>query len=55
MNMYSYCLQPRSGSPVIAQDTVRDSMRSLRSQDGGGWNIPDDTEVSLVTDWTECK
>ncbi|XP_060598071.1 uncharacterized protein C8orf34 homolog isoform X2 [Ruditapes philippinarum] len=47
--------KPRSGSPVIAQDTVRDSMRSLRSQDGGGWNIPDDTEVSLVTDWSESK
>lgn len=32
---------------------VRDSVRSLRSQEGGGWNIPDDTDVSLATDWTE--
>lgn len=40
-------------SPV----TVRDSVRSLRSQDGGhgGWNIPDDTEVSVATGWTDGK
>ncbi|XP_053383356.1 uncharacterized protein C8orf34 homolog isoform X2 [Mercenaria mercenaria] len=47
--------KPRSGSPVNVRDSVRDSVRSLRSQEGGGWNIPDDTEVSLATEWSEPK
>ena len=42
------------------QDSVR-SERSAQSPVGveGGWHIPDDTEVSLATEWTEgnllCK
>lgn len=44
-------LQSRLESPV----NVRDSVRSLRSQEGGGWNIPDETEVSMATNWSERK
>lgn len=48
-----FCIKVKGMSPV----TVRDSVRSLRSQDGGpgGWNIPDDTEVSIATQWTDGK
>ena len=42
--------------PVPSQ--VRESVRSERSAQSplaveGGWHIPDDTEVSLATEWTE--
>lgn len=40
-----------SESPV----NVRDSVRSLRSEEGRGWNIPDETEVSIATEWSEPK
>ncbi|XP_052764724.1 uncharacterized protein C8orf34 homolog [Mya arenaria] len=51
----------RGSSPTTAvrdsaRDTMRDSVRSLKSQDDTkyGWNIPDGTEVSAVTDWTDA-
>ena len=46
--------------PPPAPAQVRDSVRSVRSERSaqspigveGGWHIPDDTEVSLATEWT---
>ncbi|KAL4218096.1 hypothetical protein ACF0H5_022832 [Mactra antiquata] len=41
--------QDKSGSI----NNLRESARSFRSQDGKGWNIPDDTEVSVTSRWSE--
>lgn len=42
--------------PTQARESVR-SERSAQSPLGveGGWHIPDDTEVSLATEWTEAQ
>lgn len=41
---------PRTNKETTPPD-VRESLRSVRSQDGG-WAIPDDTEVSMTSAWS---
>lgn len=41
-------------SNVKTTENVRDSMRSLMSQEPVGWNIPD-TEVSVTQGWSEAQ